>query len=110
MTSPKPRKVCLRSSPGEDTGLPGVAPWDRGQPNHDPGYHQHDASAFNQRRPTPDRQIGRPQQIHFQVRRAKPTLPQDATRRKRLCMGTIASGSLRITQTAPVRIGNPYKP
>jgi hypothetical protein len=48
---------------------------DRGQPNQDPGYHQHDASAVNQRRPTPDRQIGRPQQIHFQVRRAKPTLP-----------------------------------
>jgi hypothetical protein len=109
-TSPKPREVRLRSLPGEDTGLPGVAPRGRGQPDQDPGYHQHDASAVSQRRPTSDRQIGRPQQIHFQVRRAKPTFPQDAMRRKRLCMGTRASGSLRITQAAPIRVGNPYKP
>jgi hypothetical protein len=79
-----PREVRLRHSPGEDTGLPGVAPWDRGQPDQDPGYHQHDASVVNQRRPTPDRQIGLPQQIHFHVRRAKPTFPQDATWHKRL--------------------------
>jgi hypothetical protein len=109
-TLPKPREVRLQSSAREDTGLPSVAPQDRGQPNQDPGYHQHDASAVRQRRPTSDRQIGRPQQIHFQVRRAKPTFPQDATLHKRLCMGTRASGSLRITQAAPVRVGNPYKP
>jgi hypothetical protein len=102
--------VCLRRSPGEDTGLPGVAPWDRSQPDQDPGYHQHDASAVSQRRPTSDRQISRPQQIHFQVRRAKPTFPQNATRRKRLCMGTRASSGLCITKAAPVRVGNPYQP
>ena len=64
-TLPKPREVRLRSSAGEDTGLPGVAPRDRSQPDQDLGYHQHDASAVSQRRPTYDRQIGRPQQIHF---------------------------------------------
>jgi hypothetical protein len=109
-TSPKPREVRLRSSLGENTWLPGVAPRDQGQPDQDLGYHQHDTSAASKRRPTSDRQIGHPQQIHFQVRRAKPTFPQDATRRKRLCMGTRASGSLRITQATPVRVGNPYKP
>jgi hypothetical protein len=82
----------------------------RRQSDQDPGYHQHDASAVSQRRPTSDRQIGRPQQIHFQVRRAKPTFPQNATRCKRLCMGTRASGGLRITKAAPVRVGNPYQP
>jgi hypothetical protein len=102
--------VRLRSSLGEDTGLPGVALRDRCQPDQNPGHHQHDASAVNQRRPTPDRQIGRPQQIYFQVRRVKPTFPQDATRCKRLRMGTRASDNLRFTQTAPVRVGNPYKP
>jgi hypothetical protein len=92
------------------TGLPGVAPWDRGQPDQDPGHYQHDASAVNQRRPTPDRQIGCPQQIYLQVRRAKPTFPQDATRRKRLRVGTRASDNLHFTQTAPISVGNPYKP
>jgi hypothetical protein len=101
---------CLRRSPGKDTRLPGVAPRDRSQPDQDPGYHQHDASAVGQRRPTSDRKIGRPQQIHFQVRRAKPTFPQNATRRKRLRMGTRASGGLRITKAAPVRVSNPYQP
>jgi hypothetical protein len=37
-------------------------------------------------------------------------LEKETLRRKRLCMGTRASGSLRITQTAPIRAGNPYKP
>jgi hypothetical protein len=60
-TSPKPRKVCLRRSLGEDTGLLGVAPRDRSQPDQDPGHHQHGAPAVSQRCPTIDRQIGRPQ-------------------------------------------------
>jgi hypothetical protein len=34
--------VRLRSSPGEDTGLPGVTPRDRGQPDQDSSNHQHD--------------------------------------------------------------------
>jgi hypothetical protein len=67
-------------------------------------------SAVSQRRPTSNRKIGRPQQIHFQVHRAKPTFPQNATRRKRLCMGARASGSLRITKAAPGRVSNPYQP
>jgi hypothetical protein len=110
MTSLKPRKVHLQRSLGEDTGLPGVAPWDRSQPDQDPGHHQHDATAVSQRHPTTDRQIGRPQQIHFQVRRAKSTLPQNAMRRKRLRMGTRASSGLRFTKAAPVRAGDSYKP
>jgi hypothetical protein len=40
----------------------------------------------------------------------KPTFPQNATWRKRLRMGTKASGGLRITKAAPVRVGNPYQP
>jgi hypothetical protein len=46
-TSPKPRKVCLQRSPGENAGLPGVAPRDRSQPDQNPGYHQHDAAAVS---------------------------------------------------------------
>jgi hypothetical protein len=42
-TSPKPRKVCLRRSPGEDTGVPGFAPQNRSQPDQNTGHHQHDA-------------------------------------------------------------------
>jgi hypothetical protein len=110
MTSPKPRKVRLRRPPGEDTGLPSVAPRDQSQPDQNPGHHQHDAPAVSQRRPTTDRQIGRLQQIHFQVSRAKPTFPQNALRRKRLRMGTRASGGLRFTKAAPVRAGDSYKP
>jgi hypothetical protein len=102
--------VRLRRSLGENTGLPGVAPRDRSQPDQNPGHHQHDASAVSQRRPTTDRQIGRPQQIHLQVRRAKPTFPQNTPRRKRLRMGTRASGGLRFTKAAPVRVGDSYKP
>jgi hypothetical protein len=79
-TSPKPRKVRLRRSRGEDTGIPGVAPRNRSQPDQNTGHHQHDAPAVSQRCPTTDRQIGRPQQIHLQIRRAKPTFPQNATR------------------------------
>jgi hypothetical protein len=60
-TLPKPREVHLRRLPGENTGLPGVTPWDRSQPDQNPGHHQHDAPAVSQRRPTTDRQIGRPQ-------------------------------------------------
>jgi hypothetical protein len=56
-----------------------------------------------------DRQIGRPQQIHFQVRRAKSTFPQDTAWCKRLHMGTRTSDNLRITQAAPVRIDNSYQ-
>jgi hypothetical protein len=110
MTSPKTRKVRLWRPPGEDTRLPGVATWDRSQPDQNPGHHQHDAPAVSQRRPTTDRQIGRPQQIHFQVRRAKPTFPQNASRRKRLRMRTKASGGLRFTKAAPIRAGDSYKP
>jgi hypothetical protein len=57
-----------------------------------------------------DEQIGRPQQIHLQVRRAKPTFPQNTPRCKRLRMGTRASGSLRFTEAAPVKVGDSYKP
>jgi hypothetical protein len=66
--------------------------------------------AVSQRRRTTDRHIGRPQQIHLQVRRAKPTFPKNTPRRKRLRMGTRASGSLRFTKIAPVRVGDSYKP
>jgi hypothetical protein len=38
----QPREVRLRGPPGEDTGLPGVALWDRGQPDQDSGNNQHD--------------------------------------------------------------------
>jgi hypothetical protein len=41
-TSTQPREVRLRGPPGEDTGLPGVALWDRGQPDQDSGNNQHD--------------------------------------------------------------------
>jgi hypothetical protein len=47
----------LRRTPGEDIGLPGVAPRDRSQPDQNPGHHQHDAPAVSQRRPTTDMQI-----------------------------------------------------
>jgi hypothetical protein len=53
------RDARLRLNP--KNGLPGVAPRDRSQPDQNPGYHQHDASAVSQRRPTSDRKIGRPQ-------------------------------------------------
>jgi hypothetical protein len=102
--------VRLWRSPGENTGLPGVAPQDRSQPDQNPGHHQHDAPAVSQRRPTTDWKIGRPQQIHLQVRRAKPTFSQNSPRRKRLRMGTRASGSLRFSEAAPVRVGDSYKP
>jgi hypothetical protein len=110
MTSPKPRKVRLRRSPGENTGLPGVAPRDRSQSDQDPGHHQHDATSVSQRRPTIDRQIGRPQQIYLQVRRAKPPFPQNTPRRKRLRMGTRVGGGLRFIKAVPVRVGGSYKP
>jgi hypothetical protein len=110
VTLPKPRKVRLRRPLGEDTGLPGVAPRDRSQPDQNPGHRQHDAPVVSQRRPTTERQIGRPQQIHFQVRKAKPTFPQNAMRRKRLRMGTRAGGGLRFTKATPVRAGDSYKP
>jgi hypothetical protein len=109
MTSPQPREVCLRSSLGEDTGLPGVAPRDQGQPDQAPSNHQHDTPAVNQGRPVSDRQISRSEQIHLQVYRAESTFPQDTAWRERLRMGTRTSGSLRITQVAPVRIGNSYQ-
>jgi hypothetical protein len=38
-----PQKVRLRRSPGENIGLPGVAPRDRSQSNQNSGHHQHDA-------------------------------------------------------------------
>jgi hypothetical protein len=110
MTSPKPRKVRLRRSPGENIRLPGVAPRDRGQSNQNSGHHQHDAPAVSQRRPTTDRQIGRPQQIHLQIRRAKSPFPQNTPQSKRLCMGTGAGDGLRLFETVPVRIGDSYKP
>jgi hypothetical protein len=72
-TSPKPREVHLWSSPGEVTGLPGVAPRDRGQPDQDSGYHQHDASAVKQRR---QRLIGRLAALNrFISKSAKQSLP-----------------------------------
>jgi hypothetical protein len=40
--------VCLRSSLGQDTRLPGVALRDQGQPNQDSSNHQHDTPAVNQ--------------------------------------------------------------
>jgi hypothetical protein len=110
MTSPKPRKVCLRRSPGENIGLPGVTPRNRDQPNQNSGHHQHDALAVSHRRPTPDRQIGHPQQIHLQIRRAKSPLPQNSPRCKRLRLRTRAGGSLRLIETVPVGIGGSYKP
>jgi hypothetical protein len=109
-TSPKPRKVRLRRSPGENIGLPGVTPWNRGQPNQNLGHHQHDAPAVSQRHPTPDRQIGRPQQIHLQIRRAKSPLPQNSPWRKRFRLGTREGGVLRLIETVPVGIGGSYKP
>jgi hypothetical protein len=98
--------VRLRSSIGQDTWLPSVPPRDRGQPNQDSSNHQHDTPVDSQGCPATDRQIGRLKQIHFQVRRAKSTLPQDTVRRKRLHVGTRAGSSLRVTQATPVRLGN----
>jgi hypothetical protein len=66
--------------------------------------------AVSQRRPTTDRQIGRPQQIHLQIRRAKPPFPQNTPWRKRLRMGTRAGGGLRFIKAIPVRVGDSYKP
>jgi hypothetical protein len=86
-TSAQPREVCLQSSLGEDTWLPGVAPRDRGQPNQDPSDHQHDIPAVSQGCPATDRQIGRLEQIHLQIRRAQSTLPQDIAWCKRLRLG-----------------------
>lgn len=100
----------LRRSLGEDTRVPGVAPRNRSQPDQNTGHHQHDAPTVSQRCPTTDRQIGRPQQIHLLVRRAKPTFPQNNTLRKRLRMGTRASGGLRFTKAASVRTGDSFKP
>jgi hypothetical protein len=110
MTSPKPRKVRLRRSPGENIGLPGVAPQDQSQSNQNSGHHQHDAPTVSKRRPTTDRHIGCPQQIHLQIRRAKSPFPQNTPRRKRLHMGTRAGGGLRLFEVVPVRIGDSYKP
>jgi hypothetical protein len=36
-------------------------------PTKNSGHHQHDASAVRKRRPAPDGQVGRPQQIHLQI-------------------------------------------
>jgi hypothetical protein len=101
--------VRLWSLPGEDTGLPGVAPRDRGQPDQDSSDHQHDTPAVNQGCPASDRQICRPQQIHLQVRRAESTLPQDTAWCERLRVGTRAGGSLRITKATSVRLGNSHQ-
>jgi hypothetical protein len=102
--------VRLRRLLGENTGLPGVAPRDRSQSDQNLGHHQHDAPAVSQRRPTTDRQISRPQQIHLQIRRAKPPFPQNTPRRKGLRMGTRAGGGLRFIKVVPVRVGDSYKP
>jgi hypothetical protein len=104
-----PEKCVFGVRQGEDTGLPGVAPRDRGQPDQDSSNHQYDTPAVNQGCPASDRQISRPQQIHFQVRRAESTFPQDTVRCKRLRMGTRIGGSLRITQATPVRLGNSHQ-
>jgi hypothetical protein len=94
----------------ENTWLPGVAPRDRGQPNQDPSDHQHDTLTFSQGSPVTDRQTGRLEQIHFQIRIMKSTLSQDTARRKRLRVGTRAGGSLRVTQATPVKLGNSCQP
>jgi hypothetical protein len=103
----------LRTShqqPGENIGLPGITPRHRGQPNQNLGHHQHDSPTVSQRRPAPNGQIGRPQQIHLQIRRAKSPLPQNSPRCKRLRLGTSAGGSLRLIETVPIGIGSSYKP
>jgi hypothetical protein len=56
----------------------------------------------------PDRQISRPKQIHFQVRKAESILPQDTARCERLRVGTRVGGNLRITQATPVGLGNSH--
>jgi hypothetical protein len=63
---------CLRSSPGEDTWLPGVAPRDRGKPNQDLSNHQHDNPTVSPGCPATDRQTGCLEQIVWS------TLPQSA--------------------------------
>ena len=78
--------------------------------NQNLGHHQHDAPAISQRRSAPNKQIGRPQQIHLQVRRAKSPLPQNSPRRKRLRLWTRAGSNLRLIETVPIGIGSPYKP
>jgi hypothetical protein len=57
-----------------------------------------------------DRQVGCPQQIHLQIRRAKPPFPQNTPRRKRLRMGARAGSGLRFIEAVPIRIGDSYKP
>jgi hypothetical protein len=105
-----PEKCVFGVRQEKNTWLPGVAPRDRGQPNQDSSDHQHDPPAVSQGCPTTDRQTCRLEQIHFQIRRAKSTLSQDIARRKRLCVGTRAGGSLRITQATPVRLSNSCQP
>ena len=109
-TPPEPGKVRLRCSPGQDIGLPGVTPRHRGQPNQDPGHRRHVAPTVRQGRLASDRQTGRSQQIHLQVRRAKSPLPQNTLRCERLRLGTGASSGLRLTKTVPVGAGHPHKP
>jgi hypothetical protein len=66
--------------------------------------------AVSQRRPTTNRQTGRPQQIHLQIHRAKSPFPQNTPRRKGLRMGIRASGGLRFIKVLPDRVGDSYKP
>jgi hypothetical protein len=66
--------------------------------------------AVTQRSATTDRQVDCPQQIHLQIRRAKPPFPQNTPRRKRLRMGARAGSGLRFVEAVPVRIGHSYKP
>jgi hypothetical protein len=106
---PQPREVRLRGPLGEDTGLLGVAPWDRGQLDQDSSNNQHDTPAVNQGRPASNRQISRSKQIHLQVRRAESTFPQDTAWCERLRVGTRTGGSLRITQAAAVRLGHSHQ-
>jgi hypothetical protein len=104
-----PEKCVFGVHQGKYTGLPGVAPWDRGQPDQDSDNNQHDTPVVNQGRPASNRQISRSEQIHLHVRRAESTFPQDTAWCERLRVGTRTGGSLRIPQAAPVRLGHSHQ-